>query len=118
MGTKTHDPAQRRDLAVQFFSAAYYQKAGEFSDVLTATFPPGSPGADKIRQADHVRLVFDAYAQIFDLRCKVWELGQHDHLHLATIGHNKLFNPALPPNTVVLGFQPDWTFSTSDPECS
>ena len=45
MARQTHDPAQIRDRALQFFSATYYQKHREFSDILTATFPPGSPGA-------------------------------------------------------------------------
>ena len=116
MAAKTNDPAQRRDQAIRFFSAAYYQKAAEFSDILTATFPPGSPGAATIREADEVRLVFDAYAQSFDLTCKVWRLAEHNPLYQSTMAHNKLFNPALHPDTEVLGFEPIWDRSSSDPE--
>lgn len=116
MAQKTNDPAQRRDQAIRFFSAAYYQKAGEFSDILTATFPPGSQGAAKIRDAQEVRLVFDAYAQVFDLSCKVWRLATHNPLYQATMAHNRLFNPNLPGETEVLGFEPDWNASTSEPE--
>lgn len=116
MLAKTNDPAQRRDQALRFFSATYYQKAAEFSDILTATFPAGSPGAAKIRAAEHVRLRFDAYAQVFDLSCKVWRLTEQNPLRQATMAHNKLFNPALAPDTEVLGFEPDWSQSTSDPE--
>ncbi len=116
MARKTNDPAQRRDQAIRFFSATYYQKAAEFSDILTATFPPGSPGAARIREAGTVRLVFDAYAQVFGLTCKVWRLAPHNPLHQATIAHNKLFNPTLAPDVEVLGFEPDWAASTSDPE--
>jgi hypothetical protein len=116
MAAKTNDPAQRRDQALRFFSASYYQKATEFSDILTATFPPGSKGADTLHRAGHVRLVFSAFAQRFDLTCKVWRLADHNPLHKATIAHNTLFNPALPPDTIVLGFEPDWGASTSDPE--
>lgn len=116
MAAKTNDPAQRRNQAIQFFSATYYQKAKEFSDLLTATFPPGSPGAAKIREAETVRLVFDAYAQKFDLACKVWRLAAHNPLYQATMAHNTLFNPALPPDTEVLGFEPNWEASTSEPE--
>jgi hypothetical protein len=115
MFSKTNDPAQRRDQALRFFSASYYQKAAEFSDILTATFPPGSVGAAAIREAGSVRLVFDAYAQVFDLNCKVWRLADHNPLAEATIAHNRLFNPSLAPGTVVLGFEPDWAASTSDP---
>lgn len=115
MARKTNDPAQIRDQALRFFSATYYQKHREFSDVLTATFPPASPGAARIAGAGRCRLVFDAYAQRFDLTCRVRRLGENDPLHRATIAHNRLFNPGLHPGTEVLGFEPDWDTSTSDP---
>ena len=116
MAKKTNDPAQRRDQAIRFFSATYYQKASEFSDILTATFPPGSPGAATIREAEVVGLRFDAYAQVFDLTCRVWKLAPHNPLHQSTIAHNQLFNPTMAPDTEVLGFEPDWDASKSDPE--
>ena len=116
MVKSTNDPAQRRDQAIRFFSATYYQKAAEFSDILTATFPPGSPGAATIREAGTVRLRFEAYAQAFDLSCKVWKLAPHNPLYQATMAHNRLFNPALPQDTEVLGFEPDWDASSSEPE--
>lgn len=115
MAKKTNDPAQRRDQAMQYLSATYYQKAAEFSDILTATFPPGSPGAARVREAGSVRLKFDAYAQMFDLGCKVWKLAPHNPLHQATMAHNRLFNPALHPDTEVLGFEPDWELSSAEP---
>ena len=116
MAAKTNDPAQRREQAIRYFSATYYQKAGEFSDILTATFPPGSPGAAKIREAETVRLRFEAFTQTFDLTTKVWRLADHNPLCQATIAHNRLFNPDLHPNTEVLGFEPDWAASSSEPE--
>ena len=115
MAAKTNDPAQRRDQALRFLSAGYYQQAETFSDILTATFRPGSPGAQTMRSAGLCRLIFDAYAQRFDLCCRVWRLAPHNSLHRATIAHNQLFNPALPPGTQVLGFEPDWSASTADP---
>lgn len=118
MSAKTNDPAQRRDNALRFLAAGYFQKAEEFSDILTATFPPGSPGAAEIHEAGECRLIFDAYAQSFDLTCKVWRLAPHNLLHQATIAHNKLFNPAMPPDTEVLGFEPNWGASSSDPAYS
>lgn len=114
MAAKTNDPAQRRDQALQFLAAGYYQNAVEFSDILTATFPPGSEGARTLHEAGHVTLVFEAYNQRFDLKCKVWRLAAHNPLHAATIAHNRLFNPALPPGTEVLGFEPDWAASRED----
>ncbi len=116
MAAKTNDPAHRRDQAIRFLSATYYQKAAEFSDILTATFPPDSPGAAQIHEAGQCTLVFEAYAQRFDLTCKVWRLAPHNLLHQATMAHNLLFNPKLPPTTEVLGFEPDWEASSSDPK--
>ena len=115
MAAKTNDPAERRNKAIEFLSSSYYQKHKEFSDILTATFPPASPGAATIRAAGQCRLQFEAYSQRFDLACKVWRLAPHNPLHQATIAHNALFNPVLPPDTEVLGFEPDWDASTSQP---
>lgn len=115
MAAKTNDPAQRRETALRFLSAGHYQRAEEFSDILTATFPPLSPGAAQIHEAGHCRLVFEAYAQKFDLYCKVWRLAPHNTLYQATMAHNILFNPTLPPTTEVLGFEPDWDASSSEP---
>ncbi len=115
MARKTNDPALCRDAALTFFSEYYYQKAAEFSDILTATFPPGSPGAAKIRQAGHVTLTFEAYGQRYGLLCRVWTLAQHNPLYQATYWHNLLFNPGLAADTIILGFEPDWARSTADP---
>jgi hypothetical protein len=113
MAKKNMDPAQRRDQAMRYFSATYYQKHKEFSDVLTATFPPGSPGAAKIHAAGRCTLVFNAFGQKFDLDCKVWRLASHNALRQATLAHNRLFNPGIPNETEVLGFEPDWERSRS-----
>ena len=116
MARKTNDPPQRRSAALTYLSATYFQKYREFSDILTATFPPGSPGAARIRSAETVTLVFEAFAQRFDLACKVWRLAPPNPLHEATMAHNRLFNPTLPGDTEVLGFEPDWGASTAFPD--
>jgi len=59
MVRKTVDPAARRQSALTFFSEFYYQRAEEFSDILTATFPPASPGAAQIREAGRATLTFE-----------------------------------------------------------
>lgn len=110
----THDPAQRRDKALQFFSETYYQKAKEFSDTLTATFPPESPGAASILEAGSCVLTFEAYGQRYDLTCTVRQLEQRSALYQSTWWHNMLFNPDLPADTVILGFTPDWQQSSAD----
>lgn len=115
MARKTNDPAQRRDQAIRFLSATYYQKAAEFTDLLTATFPPASPGAAALHAAGTVTLTFEAYNQRFDLVTKVWRLAEHNPLYRATMAHNRLFNPSMAPATEVLAFEPDWVASTSEP---
>ena len=115
MVKRTHDPAGRRDKALQLFSETYYQKSVEFSDTLTSSFPPNSPGAAKIREAERVTLTFEAYAQKFTLECKVWALTKGNALYQATWWHNHLFNPDLSGDAVILGFEPDWDASTAEP---
>lgn len=115
MARRTNDPAQRRESALAFLREAYYQHPDEFSDMLTATFPPGSPGAAAIRESGRVTLNFQAYSQRYDLDCRVWMLAEHNPLWQATYWHNLLFNPNLPADTVILGFEPDWSRSSADP---
>lgn len=115
MAQRTQDPASIREAALKFFSEFYYQKSAEFSDILTATFPPDSEGAATIRRADRCTLTFDAYNQRYDLDCKVWKLTEKNPLWQSTYWHNALFNPSLSADTVILGFEPDWKASTADP---
>jgi len=113
MVKKTIDPAQRRNSALKLLSEFYFQKPEEFSDMLTASFPPGSPGAGEIRAAERCTLTFEAYGQRFDIACRVWRLAEHHPLWQATYWHNMLFNPAMPADPVILGFEPDWTASSA-----
>lgn len=113
---RTNDPARRREDALKLLSETYYQQPQDFSDLLTATFPPGSPGAAQIRAARRVRLVFDAYRQRYELVCQVWQLARHHPGYQATWWHNAMFNPTLPRDTVILGFEPDWPLSTASPD--
>ena len=112
---RTLDPAQRRQKALELLSETYYQKATSFSDILTATFPPQSPRAAAIRKVGHCRLLFSGYGQFYQVDCKIWALTKKNTLYQATFWHNLLFNPNLHPDTIVLGFEPDWTNSTSEP---
>ena len=111
----THDPAQRRDKALELFAAGYFQTPAEFTDALTATFPPVSPGAARIAAAGACRLDFAAYGQAFALACRVRPLEPGHPLHAATWWHNLLFNPGLPSDTVILAFEPDWAASSTTP---
>ena len=109
------DPSQRREKAIQFFSEIYYQKPQQFSDTLTAAFSPDSPVAEVICAAKASSLTFDSYGQRFDLDCSVSTLTKNNPLFQATWWHNKLFNPHLLPDTVILSFEPDWSRSSAEP---
>jgi hypothetical protein len=111
MVKRTNDQAQRRDKALEFFQSTYYQNIQEFNDSLTATFPPGSPGAEKIEAAGECTLTFEAYGQRFDLECAVNRLSRDNPMYQATYWHNLLFNPTLHPDIVILQFAPNWNRS-------
>jgi len=112
MVKQTNDPAQRREKALTYFSSTYYQKGREFSDTLSATFQPDSSGAAQLIKAGACILHFEAYNQEYKLDCKVIKLSKSNPLYQSTWWHNLLFNPELNPDTVILGFEPDWDKST------
>jgi len=113
MFKQTFDPVKQRDKALQFFSEVYYQKADQFSEVLTSTFTAESAGAQAILDNGQCTLVFEAYGQRYDIACKVSRLTEDDYLYQATWCHNQLFNPELRPDTIILGFEPDFGASSS-----
>ena len=115
MAKKTHDPAERYQSALQMLSAAYYQRAKEFSDELTALFGPGSATASRLLKEQHCTLIFDEYNQRYVLPCVVRALRPNSDAYQATFWHNSLFNPELPGDVMILGFQPDWSAAEADP---
>ena len=115
MVKKTNDPAERYQNAMQVLSSAYYQKSREFSDELTALFGPDSPTAERIVSAGAARLAFSEYNQSYELPCQIRRLAVDSEAFQATFWHNSLFNPNLPGDVVVLGFQPDWAGAIANP---
>lgn len=113
MVKRTNDPAQRREKALEYFSSTYFQKAREFSDTLSATFQPDSTGAQLLIETGNCSLFFEAYAQQYQLQCKILKLSKSHPLYQSTWWHNLLFNPELHPETIILGFEPDWDASSS-----
>jgi hypothetical protein len=115
MARKTQDPAERYDAALKMLAAAYYQRAREFSDQLTALFGPGSELAGQLLSNGHCRLDFEQYSQRYSLPCTVRALAEDDPAFQGTYWHNALFNAGLPGGVQVLGFQPDWALAEADP---
>jgi len=115
MASKTNDPADRRDSALRFLAAGYYQKPDEFSDELTALFAPRSGLADHLLAARRCVLVFEQYGQRYRLPCAVRDLPENDSAYQVTYWHNSLFNPAIPGGIQILGFRPDWPAARATP---
>ena len=115
LARRTHDPAERRENALKLFAERHYQAATEFSDTLTASFPPESETAARLLEARECRLDFEQFGQRFRLHCAVRRLSEHNPLREATFWHNLLFNSRLPADCIILGFEPDWGRSETDP---
>ena len=115
MARRTHDPAERRESALKFLAERYYQSSREFSDILTASFPPDSGTAAALLAHGECRLAFEQFSQRFDVHCTVRRLSPNNPLREATFWHNLLFNPRLSGDCVILGFAPDWPKSEADP---
>ena len=47
--------------------------------------------------------------------CRVRRLSPKHPLREATFWHNLLFNPRLPADCLILGFEPDWPKSDAEP---
>ena len=115
MARRTHDPAQRREDALKFLAERYYQAPREFSDTLTASFPPDSQTAAKLLAHREYRLDFEQFSQRYRVHCTVRRLSPNNPLREATFWHNLLFNPRLPAGCIILGFEPDWPKSDAEP---
>jgi hypothetical protein len=115
MVQKTFDPADRYDSAIKFLAAAYYQRASEFSDRMTALFGPDSETVRQLLAAASCRLEFSLYNQSYHIPYRVRRLSKSEPAYQATYWHNSLFNPHLPAGLQILEFQPDWTRAQADP---
>ena len=114
LARRTHDPAERRENALRLLSERHYQAATEFSEQLTASFTSDSGVAARLVDARECRLDFEQFGQRFRLHCAVRPLSVHNPLREATFWHNLLFNPRLPADCTILGFEPDWARSEAE----
>jgi len=112
---KTHDPRQRYENGLRLLSAAHYQDARAFSDVLTGLFSVDSTVAATLVAEGRCVLHFEQGSQGYQIPCTVRELEEEDAAYQATYWHNCLFNPALPPEVRLLAFDPDWARANAVP---
>ncbi len=112
---KTHDPRQIYEKGLTYLQATHFQNARSFSGRLTALFNKGASIPAALLDTGHCILEFKQFSQSYKLTCRVEELMNDDPSAQATIWHNRLFNPSLPAELLVLGFLPDWTKSSANP---
>ncbi len=112
---RTNDPADRHDAATAYLSAGYYQRPAEFADEMSALFGPGDTMAERLCADGRCELRFAQYEQSYVVPCRVRALDDKDPAFQATYWHNILFNPDLPADVHILGFQPEWESATADP---
>lgn len=112
---RTHDPAERYKAALKILAAHFYQYPEDFSDCLTALFGPDSEIAQRLLMAGQALLKFEQYNQCYELPCRVSELPGSHAAYQATFWHNSLFNPRIPADSRVLGFEPDWAHAKAYP---
>jgi len=105
---KTADPRDLYERALTYLQADYFQRPGEFGDVLTAGLPPNSELAAKLIGDGRCLLEFDQFSQRYRLPCAAFATDSGEAIREATLWHNRLFNPSLPDDVLVLGFRPDW----------
>jgi hypothetical protein len=106
---RSNDPKDRYDRVLSVLRAGYYQYPNRFSDAMTALFSPRSQRAAALLRRGSCVLHFDQYSQAYRIPCSVRSLAETDAGYQATLWHNAVFNPALPPHSEVLSFAPDWS---------
>jgi hypothetical protein len=115
LARRTQDPRERYQAALKLLSANFYQYPEAFSDEMTALLGLDSALADALLAAGSCHLAFDHFNQRYRLPCRLRDVAKETPAYQATYWHNALFNPTLPGDVRVLGFQPDWAAVVADP---
>jgi len=105
---KTYDPNKRRENALKYLQADFYQSPHRFSGEITALAAKGANWIKEISQAKTVELNFDQDAKHWRLTCTSETLSKDDLRWQFTLAHNQLFNHTLTTNIDVILFKPIW----------
>lgn len=105
---RTNDPIERYDKILELLSSTYFQHPQNFSDTMTALFGAASDLPPALLHLGRCILEFEQFTQAYRIPCEVAELPESHDFFQATYWHNHMFNPAMPPNTRILAFKPDW----------
>ena len=115
MVLKTQDPGVRYESALQFLSTTYYQRPQEFSDEMTGLFQSSMMLVRALLARGNCVLDFQQFSASYRLPCAVRRLGKEEPAYQVTYWHNRLFNPNMPGNIIVIGFLPDWSNAEAEP---
>ena len=113
---KSSDPRETYERGLAHLQAEYFQQPKTFGDRLTAAVPTDSVAGAAMLAEKTCVLEFNQFRQFYRLTCAVSELATGDPARDATLWHNRLFNPALPDDTIILSFRPDWSTAEARPE--
>jgi hypothetical protein len=112
---RSRDPREIYERGLAYLQADYFQRPKDFSDRLTAAVPVDSRVGALLLEDETCVLEFDQFRQFYRLPCAVFELSPDDSAREATLWHNRVFNPMLTDETVVLAFRPDWANAEARP---
>ena len=105
---RTQDPRDLYQRGLAYLQADYFHQPQNFSDRMTAVLDRASPLAASLLAEKSCVLEFDQYAKVFRIPCAVRQLSKRDEARAASLWHNRIFNPALPDDALVLELKPDW----------
>ena len=82
---------------------------------MTALFGNGSDIVTALLASGECILEFAQFSQSYRMLCSVSALEPADSAYQATLWHNKIFNPSIPGDVHIIGFQPNWASAQADP---
>jgi hypothetical protein len=105
---RSADPRDVYQRGLTYLQADYFQQPQTFCDRMTAVLERTSPLAAALLAEKKCVLEFDQFSQVFRIPCTVRRLGERDEAREASLWHNRIFNPSLPDDAIVLELKPDW----------
>jgi hypothetical protein len=106
---RTQDPHDLYQSGLTYLQADYFQQPQTFSDRLTAVLDSTSPLAATLLAEKNCVLEFNQFSQVFRLPCAVRVLDRRAAAREASLWHNRIFNPSLPDDVLVLELKLDWS---------
>jgi hypothetical protein len=105
---RTSEPRDAYEAGLRYLSGGYYQEPERFKDEMTAVFAPQSPVARRMLRDRQCLLAFEQSGQRYTMLCTARRLPVPDMARECALWHNRIFNPALSADSVVIAFRPDW----------